>query len=599
MTVEQARKPGTGRLRPVLLLTVVLVLAASVTIPALSGGFVSDDLGLIVNNPQLAARNPTGLFTHRFASGAVTAYRLNVSYYRPLTSLSFWLDRQLWGLRPFPYHLHNVLLNLVAVALVFLILNLLLASPVAAALGGLLFAAHPMHAESIAYVSGRTDLLMTVFVLGSFYFLLRSTRRTHTVLAAAAFALALLAKETAVMFALFCLLWALTRRKGRLAATILLALAAGFFVLRAGLLGSSFRLTPDVSAGQFPALMLNTLGLYVKSFFFPFVHQPYYPFRADFLSVSGYGVLALCIIILAVVAAGVRIPDSSFGLRRSSFLPGFWWALLLLLPVLNLLFLSGPLAAERFLYAPSFGFVWLLVAGLHELVRGRRRPAVVLSAAGLIATVAMGANLAATVPTWHDELRLAEARVRTAPGFAMSHNSLGVALRARNQVAAAGEQFARAVALKPDYAEAHNNLAAVKETQGDVTGATAEYRLAVQYDSTYVLAHNNLGAIYGTRGETDSAIVQFKTALRLDPANAEAHNNLGVVFYARGEAPLARAEFNRALVFRPDYVRALVNLARLEIADGNRDAARNLLERARRVAPSDAQVQALLQSLVR
>ena len=585
--------------QPAVLLAGVLLTALACTLPALRNEFCGDDLGLVVNNPQLAAASPLPLLSRPFASGAFAAHRLPVNYYRPLASLSFWLDRHVWGLRPLPWHLHNLALNLACVTLVFLILNLILSSSVAATIGSLLFALHPMHTESIAWVSGRTDLLAAFLVLGSFYLLLRSNRLWHTALGVVAFTLALLAKETAMMFALFYLLWALTRRKSWLAPAILLALAAGFFALRAGVLGSGVRLTPDVSAGQFPALMLNTLGLYTKLIFFPIASQPYYPFRPDFLSVNGYGALALCALVLVAVAARIRVPDSSFGPRHSSFFPGFGWALLFLLPVLNLLFLSGPIAAERFLYLPSFGFIWLVVAAGQRITTGRpqlARTAVVVS---LLAAVLMATALLKTIPTWRSDLSLAEAMVRAAPDFPMAHNSLGVALRNRGQIDPAGEQFSLALKLKPDYAEAHNNLGAVMEARGDRDAALAEYRLAVQYDSTYAVACNNLGSAYGAVGRTDSAIVQFKTALRLDPNNAEAHNNLGVAFYSRGETPLARAQFNRALGLRPDYVRALVNLARLEMADGNRDAARNLLESARRVAPTDAQVKALLQTIGR
>jgi Tfp pilus assembly protein PilF len=595
---KQARTPGTGWLRPGLLLGVVLVVAAAFTIPALFGEFVSDDLGLIVNNPQLAARSPAGLFTHRFASGAATAYRLNVSYYRPLTSLSFWFDRHLWGLHPFPFHLHNLLLNLVSVALAFLILDLLLASPVAAALGSLLFALHPMHAEPIAYISGRTDLLMTVFALGAFYLLLLARRRADrrfAALAVPAFGLSLLAKETAAVFPVFCLAWFVSVRLRRprpespksgprenLDWAILAALTvvtAGYLAARTRILGPGLRLTPNVRAGEFPALMLNTLGLYVRLFFAPFRHQPYFETRAEFLALTGY-VLPALLLIAAAIASQVRPRDRMTGL-------GLWWGLLFLAPVLNLLFLSGPSAAERFLYAPSFGLVWLVVAALHRLVRGRRRPAIALSIAGLAGSVAMGAGLATTIPVWHNDMRIAEARVRTAPDFPMAHNSLGVAFKARNEIAAAGEEFARAVALNPDYAEAHNNLATIKETQGDIAGAIAEYRLAVRCDSSYVLAHNNLGAIFGAHGEADSAITQFQVALRFDPNNAEAFNNLGVAHYSQGRMDLARRELSRSLELRPDYTRALVNLVRVELADGNQGDAQRLFEQARRISPQD------------
>ena len=265
-----------------------------------------------------------------------------------------------------------------------------------------------MHAESIAWVSGRTDLLAAVFVLGSFYLLLRSTRPWHTALGVTAFALALLAKETAVMFALFYLLWALVRRKGWLIPATLLVLAAGFFALRAGVLGSSFRLTPGVSAGQFPALMLSTLGLYVKLFFFPFAHQPYHPFRPDFLSANAYGLLAVLFAVAVFLLLQSRPVAPTGSVRGPTDSPsgrfGLWWALLFLLPVLNLLFLSGPIAAERFLCVPSFGFAWLVVALGQRLSARRRRLAQASVAVSLLISVTMGVGLLNTIPTRRSDL---------------------------------------------------------------------------------------------------------------------------------------------------------------------------------------------------
>jgi Flp pilus assembly protein TadD len=622
-------------LRPLLLwhntgflIATVLLLAFLCTLPALKNRFCGDDLGLIVNNPQLAASPPLPLLTRSFASGALAAHRLPVSYYRPLTSISFWLDRHLWGLRPLPYHLDNLLLNLACVALAFLILNLLLASPIAAALGSLLFAVHPMHAESIAYVSGRTDLLMTAFALAAFYLLLLARRRLErrlVVLAFICYALALLAKETAVMFPFFLLVWFVSAELsrghlgnreswplGRLTWPVfaaLLVITAGYLFTRAGILGPGLRLTPDVRVAQYPALMLDTLGLYFRLFLFPFHHQPYYPFREDFLSVNGYGAFALGIALLTLVAVRFRTrtdapvpPGSAPATKSADALSaglGLWLALLFLLPVLNLLFLSGPIAAERFLYLPSFGMILLVAAIVRRFVRARSRLSVAAIAVSLALTVLLAINLLMTLSTWRDDLALSRAMVRATPDFAMAHNSLGVALKEQGQIAAAEPEFARAINLKPDYAEAHNNLGATRDALGDRNSALAEYRLAVGYDSTYVVARNNLGAALGALGEPDSAIIEFQAALRLDPGDAEAHNNLGVAYYSQGRKELARQEFSSALKLRPDYVRALVNLARLELADSSREAARDLLSRARRIAPGDRQVQALLPALSR
>lgn len=454
----------------------VLLVAFACSLPALRNGLAGDDQGLIVSNPQLAAASPLPLFSRAFASGAPAAYRLPVSYYRPLTSLSFWLDRRLWGLNPLPYHLHNLLLNVLATALVFLVLNLLLASPAFAALGSLLFALRPMHAEPIAWISGRTDLLMSVLVLAAFYLFLRSesrlrnARRQLSVFGVAAFTLALLAKETAVVFPAFYLLWFIFARtpgprtaKNWTVPAVLFVLTAGFLTARSGILGSVARLTPDTAPGQFPVLMLNTLGLYIKLFFAPFSHRPYYPFRPDFLSADAYGLLAVLFTVTALILLG--------RLRERVGSSGLWWALLFLLPVLNLLFLSGPIAAERFLYLPSFGLILLLATIVRRLTLERRRLAAVATALSLVAASLLATNLLAAIPVWRSDLSLAEAMVKATPDFPMARNSLGVAYYSKGERALARQEFQHALDARPDYLRALVNLARLELAEGNPDSA--------------------------------------------------------------------------------------------------------------------------------
>lgn len=579
----------------------ILILAASliVYLPALRNGFVGDDQGLIVNNTRLGQASFLELFGQEFARGATAAHELRVTYYRPLVNLSFWLDRRIWGLNPLGFHLHNLLLNLIAAFLVYLLLLRLIPRPLIAGPAGLLFALHPMHAESVAFISARTDLLMSVLILLAFYFLLAvrpPTRKTNwlpVVLAAICFALALLAKETAIMFAAFPPIWLLlfdrgqdVRRDNWVTSGAFILVAVIHFALRTTVLHSAIRVTPNVAASQFPALMLNTFGLYLKLFFLPFWHVPYYPFDDRFLSFTGYALAALGYIIGAAIL---------FRKWRSPVAPaGFWWGSLFLVPVLNLLFLSGPLAAERFLYLPSFGFV-LLLGAIADRFGPRLGPAT-YSFGGCAAVLAVlfGINTARYTRVWHDDLAFGQAMTAATPDFAMAHNSLGVALENRGDLAGARREFQAAVGLNPDYALAHNNLGSIEEAQGDLNAALSEYRLAVQGDSLDLVARNNLGSAFGALGMTDSAIIQFRSALNRDPENAEAHNNLGVALNSQGDIESARREFIRAVQLRPDYLRALINVTRLLLAQGKKAEAGGYVDRARRLAPNDPTVRSLL-----
>jgi Flp pilus assembly protein TadD len=354
-------------------------------------------------------------------------------------------------------------------------------------------------------------------------------------------------------------------------------------MLRSVVVHSPLRLTPGVAAGQFPALVLNSLGLYLKLMFLPFWHQPYYPFRPDFLTVNAYGIAA------SLFGAAVLLLLFRFHLRTA--FAGGWWALLFLLPVANLLFLSGPIAAERFLYLPSFGLILVPAMLLNRLQPGSRARA--LGGIVILLSAAFALNAARTSRVWRSDLSLAQAMTRATPDFPMAHHRLGVALKYTGNPTGAAAEFRQAVKLKPDYAEAHTSLGTLLEAQGDLPAAIAEYRMAVQYDSTYVVARNNLGSAYGNAGNADSALAQFAVVLEIDPGNPEAHNNLGVALYSLGRVDQAREHFNRALQSRPGYLKAIVNLARLLLAEGKQAEATPLVERAIKLAPDDPAVRAL------
>jgi Flp pilus assembly protein TadD len=466
-----------------------------------------------------------------------------------------------------------------------------------AALSGLLFALHPMHAESVAYVSGRTDLLAAAFLLGAFLFLLRGRagrprQALWLGLGAACYLLAVFAKETALMWLPFAALWLaagsrLPPRRTRLTLlAVLSVLTVCYLTLRSFVLRAPVHLTPGVEPLQFPVLMLNTLGLNLRLLLVPLLHQPYYPMTSDLLRLSPYTVVALVFL--------ATIPLLWRRLRPAAL--GTAWLLLFLGPVLNLLFLSGPAAAERFLYLPSVGLI-LTFAALADRFRPRDMTAgFIATATCLVVALLLGAGTLSAIGTWRSDLTLARAMVRATPDFAMAHNSLGVAYKNRGEYGLARQAFETALRLKPDYAEPHNNLGSLHEAEKDLTAAIAGYRRATELDSSYLVARNNLGAALGASGQPDSALAWFRSVLRISPTNAEAHNNLGVTFYSQGRIDSAEARFRQALALNPGYVRAMVNLSRLLLRTGDRVRASELARRAARTAPDDPAVRSLLQT---
>src|SRR5512141_1271340 len=268
----------------VVLATVALV-SAALYLPATRYSFVWDDDSLIAGNSLLAHSRPSEIFSRGFWAGSPEpATGSGAAYYRPLVTLSFWLNQSQSRDNPHWFHAVNLLLYALAAAAVTLVLWELLHSGVWALLGGLFFAAHSSHVESVAFISGRTDIMLTLFIAISAFALLRSFRKHNRwwwLVVLPAFGLALLSKETAVVFPLLIALAPLlvgTKYDRHYWLPVLASVIglAGYFVLRTAAVPISVPFAREAGIWGRIASIVNTFGLYVGMFFWPFKHHAWY-----------------------------------------------------------------------------------------------------------------------------------------------------------------------------------------------------------------------------------------------------------------------------------------------------------------------------------
>ena len=339
----------------------VLILYA----PTLPYGFVWDDVPLIVENRMLSPENASLLWHSPFwqlAPGAPPEY--DAGYFRPLAAWSYFLERSAFGARSaLPYHATNLVLYLGTVLLAWRLLRRWLGDERWSLMGALLFAVHPMHIESVTFVSGRTDLLAGVFILGAA--LLHSRPRAaldwRAVAGIAACGLAaLLSKETGLL--VVPLLLAIDRWQHRLTLRRLLAerwplyatLAAvtiGYLIWRHAAVG--YWLAP--AAAAVPAidrgfLVPYTLSRYLVLTFFPYTHNALYNL-ADWTPgfTPAFGTSLIILVVFVAVILVVR--------RDRGLAPGLTLWGLFLLPVSNVLSIRAAFLAERFLFLPVLGGV--------------------------------------------------------------------------------------------------------------------------------------------------------------------------------------------------------------------------------------------------
>jgi tetratricopeptide (TPR) repeat protein len=450
---------------------------------SLGGDFVWDDRSLILVNPMVQT---LGQALQAF-QGKLRLFNSAVGYYRPLALLSIALDRTLWGERAFGFHLTNLLLHLACVAVLFLLLERLAGRWTALWVAGL-FATFAAHTENVAFISGRMDVLCTLFILlCPLFFFRRSPASPGALFLCFLLTLcSLLSKELGVVL-IFLLplgvLFLYPRKTWgghilRIVAFLVPAFAI-YGVLRIQAIGAlTLPARPPFPLSQrllfLPELLLRYLALQVFPLNLNAMHRIYPPSNA-------LGFLAPLSVLMIVAI-------TLFLLSRRSRLVGLGslWFLAALLPVMNLLPLEGPLMADRFLYLPSCGFALLLV-GVPEAVDkwGGRRGS--LAGRGLwVVLLAIGlANGVFTVlrnPVWKDEMALFTRCVEQSPGSALARNNLGYAYYREGDWQRAEQEYRRAIALSPGFADPHATLGDILSKTGRYAEAVREYEAYLQYN---------------------------------------------------------------------------------------------------------------------
>jgi Flp pilus assembly protein TadD len=542
--------------------------------------------------------------------------------WHPLTWLSHMLDIELYGLNPAGHHLTNVFLHSASTVLLFLVLLGMTGSRWCSAFVAALFALHPLHVESVAWVAERKDVLSTLFWMLTLWAYLAYTQRPGArryLLILLVFALGLMAKPMLVTLPCVLLLldyWPLERiqlgqagssrtalepsavipKTPRRQAFRLLLEKTPLFVLAAASCVVTF--VVQKSGGAVGALevypikirVANALVSYVKymvKMIWPQNLAVFYPHPGQSLPMwqAAAAGLLLLLISIALIRAG----------RRQPYLAVGWlWYLGTLVPVIGLVQVGAQAMADRYTYVPLIGLFIMAAWGVPELLAQYRYRRIVLASLAtiLLATFTMVTNL--QVRHWRNSLTLFQQAVevtadnyvahdslgnalaqqgmldqaivhyreslRIKPNLVNTHNNLGVALLQKGEINRAMAQYYQALRLKPDSAETHNNLGVALFTAGQLDQAIGHYLTAIKLEPAFGKAYNNLGNALARKGKLDEAISQYSKALELKANYPEAHNNLGVALAQQEKFREAIAHFKRALQLRPDYAQARSNL---------------------------------------
>ena len=554
--------------RELLWLLPALVLGFLVYTNALGGEFVYDDQRQIVRNTLIQDGSQ---FWHALTSD-VWAFKGGAqgasNYWRP--SFVFWmiLNFRCFGLATFGWHLSNVLLHLGVVALSFAVLRRLnISRPIAGAIA-LLFAVHPVHSESVAWISGAHDLVLGVALLGSIWFVnLLGEKKTAArwTLALVLYLVALGAKEVAILFPLVVV--ALLHRgpapgeKGvswSQAFSIAWPFAAVgviYLLTRQSILGALQRLPEGAaSLGQAILSAPAVFVFYLRQMFVPLWIGPSYPLRAVTTANAG---LSNCVIpLLLTVAAGWWMLWMAGRSRIARF--GLALFLIPLLPAMNIsAFAPEQLVHDRYLYLPLLGFLILLIpplASLFQRLAGEhasRGPLFVFVFA-LIVAIPLAAQTVRYNTAWTSNLALWEWGIRTDPNSAFNYQQYGVQLNEAKRLDEAVTAFNRSVEILPmsaTYVARATALIEQKrfpEAEGDLRNVIAK-KLEEVTPYTMYQAYERLAVAFTQQrklSEAASSVVEART--RLPQYAAALTDKLAVILYQGGQKNEALSELNGA-----------------------------------------------------
>ncbi len=496
------------RAAPPLLVLAALVLYWS----SLGGPFVWDDNNLIRDNSTVTSlRHIPRAFTADIGRGSAVTY----IFYRPLQTVSYITDHALWGLSPAGYRLTNVLWHAVAALAAYALILTLFGSVSGAFVAALLFVAHPVQTEAVAYIAGRADPMSAAFL---FLGLLAWDRhagsgsRRSFVLTVLCYVASVFSKESGLVLPILGVFQSLClRRRVPVAlAVTLAALAAGYAALRltafAGFL--AFETGQGGVLDRLPG-SFAAWASYLRLLAWPSdLHMEYGLRRFGWAQTSvGMGAaLAVCSLILFARSRGKESVPVRWGIG---------WLFLALLPVSNL-FLLNAYMAEHWLYVPSLGFLTAFVFGVLGAAKplgGGGRAAVRLFFGACFMILAVLTVRQSAV--WADPARLYERTLRYSPDSFGVRLNLGQLYQEKGEYAKALASYEEADRLKPDHYFTWFLRGALYHAMGRVEDALGAYRRSVELNEGYAAAHNNLAVIYFMRGEFREALEHGETVTRL------------------------------------------------------------------------------------
>lgn len=476
---------------------------------------------------------------------------LDAGFWHPLTWLSLMLDHDLYGLNAGGYHVTNILLHIINTLLLFIVLTRMTGALWRSFFVAALFALHPLHVESVAWIAARKDVLSTFFMMLTLWSYYRYSLRPvpwRYFIVVVFFVSGLMSKSMLVTLPFILLLldwWPLNRYNtgginpdfGQypplrkmwllfLEKTPLLVLSIGVSVAtliaeeRTGALTPMISYSPDVRlANAFVSYVL-----YIGKTLFPVNLAVFYPHPGLW---PAWAIITSFLLLAAITYFSLS------RYRRCPYLAVGWlWYLGMLVPVIGLIQVGTHAMADRYTYIPLIGLFIGITWGSADVLRRLAYYKKILAGAGVVVLLLLSVQSFVQASYWRDAIELFRHALDVTKNNYIAHNNLGAAYARRGNSAEAINHYREAIKIMPHYLMAHFNMAATLTDQGELVQAAGYYRRVLNMRPDFAEAHNNLAIVLARRGELEKSIEHFRKALHLRPDYGEARNNLQI---AEGE----------------------------------------------------------------
>jgi Tfp pilus assembly protein PilF len=537
----------------------------------LGNGFVWDDHQIIENNPLLSSI----AFLPKLLLAEDTFPGMASGYYRPLTYLSFLVDKSIWGNNPLGFTLTNIGLHLLVSLSFYLLITTLFNDKRLALFAALLFSTHPLAAETVNFhAGGRNTLLCSLFIVGAYLSYIKGKQ----VLPVLLFGLALLSKEFGLLLPPLLLLHDRILAKRSMALQKFLpyvGVAAGYLLVRALIVSTNLvnYLQVKIALITLP----QVLATYLTNAFLPFRLKTIYPVDTAFSQLT----LAYLAVILLAAACVYKLR------RTPAIIFAAAWFGLFLLPVLNIIPVGSSLIADRHVYLSLMGFCLALAWGVTHLQQ--KLPVIVLTSLLII----YGTTVVVRNSIWKNDESLYVHMTTDAPAMAIGYQNLGMHYYNNGDFDRSLANLREAYSRQDNTPEATFALATLYFETEDYSGALSILDRLIALQPKNIQAYILMSRVHEARGDQVRATATTNRARTLFPnieavleARAYQLCTEGERLAAAGNHPKAARQFKIALILKPDYVPALLDMGSYHAGQGDHEKGLAFFRKVIAVAPN-------------